>query len=76
MDQFLNDGDPSNPENIVVTNGLDLRNDVRLIGKAMWEFFVNIYGGGPELIKTLIEEKSSSSYSSKVIEVFFRKVRN
>lgn len=75
MEKFLNDGDTTNPDNLVIRNGLDLRSDVRLINKSMWEFFVKLYGGGPEVIKKVIEDKSSSySYSSKVIEVFFRKL--
>lgn len=75
MSQFLNDGDPTDPENIVVTNGLDLRSDVRLVNKKMWEFFLNKYGGGPEIKKFEVEEKSKfTSYADKSIEVFFRKV--
>jgi len=75
MEKFLNDGDTTSPDNLVIRNGLDLRSDVRLINKSMWEFFVKLYGGGPEVIKKVIEDKSSSyKYASKVIEVFFRKV--
>ena len=75
MDKFLNDGDPHNPDNLIVSNGQNLRNEIRLVSKNMWEFFLKNYGGGPEILKKMIEEKgNSSSYSNKVIEVFFRKV--
>ena len=77
MTDFLNDGNPNNPENIVVKNELDMVNDLRLVNKTMWEFFYTRYGGGPCIIKGQMEEKSkhsSYSYSRKVIEVMFRKV--
>ena len=74
MDKFLNDGDPQNPDNLVVSNGQDLRNEIRLMNKNMWEFFYKNYGGGPEILKKMIVEKGNSSYTNKVIEVFFRKV--
>jgi len=74
---FLNDGDPTNPDNIVVKNELDMQNDLRLVNKAMWEFFQKKYGGGPTVLKGQMEEKSKhSTYSRKVIEVMFRKVRD
>lgn len=75
LTDFLNDGDVNNQENIVVKNELDMQNDLRLVNKAMWEFFQNKYGGGPVVLKGQMEEKSKhSSYSRKVIEVMFRKV--
>ncbi len=76
MDDYLNDGDPENSDNLVVKNELNLQTDLRLINKKMWEFFHKKYGGGPVVLKGHMEEKSKySSYSRKVIEVFYKKVK-
>jgi len=75
LGSFLHDGDTANPENQVVRSDLDQRNDIRLVNRPIWEFFLKKYGGGPEIIKTQMEEKSkNSNYTKKAIEVFFRKV--
>lgn len=52
-----------------------MQNDLRLVNKAIWDFFIKKYGGGPMVLKGTMEEKSKhSSYSRKVFEVMFRKV--
>ena len=72
--EFYNDGDVTNPENIVIRNDIDQRNDYRLVNEEMWNFFHSRYGGGPKIIRNAIEEKTKYNYSKKIIEVFYRKV--
>jgi hypothetical protein len=74
MDQFLNDGNPDNPENLVIPNSIDLKNDIKIIDKDVWEFFLSRYGGGPEIKKGYFKEYSGY-YSDKKVEVLFRQVR-
>ncbi len=73
LDEFLNDGDPNNDENFVVRHDLDVKRDLKIVNKNIWQFFFTRYGGGPQIEKPLIENDSSYS-SSKVVEVFLRKV--
>jgi hypothetical protein len=73
---FLNDGDENNPENQVLRHDIDQRSDIKLTNKDIWEFFYTRYGGGPQIIKGSIEEKSRYAYvTKKIIELFYRKVK-
>ena len=73
--EFLNDGDPNNPENQVIRHDIDQRQEVKIVNKKIWEFFKDKYGGGPEIKKPSIEEKQRySNVPKKIIEIFYRKV--
>lgn len=75
LNEFLNDGDPSNPENTVVRHDIDQKQEIKLVNKLIWEFFYNKYGGGPEILKKSIAEKSKySTIPKKIIELYYRKV--
>lgn len=75
LDEFLNDGDATNTDNQVIKHTVDLRNDIKIVNKKIWEFFVNIYGGGPEIQKPFIEDTSKSYSNSKIVEIILRKVK-
>ena len=72
--EFLNDGDDSNLYNYVIRHNVDQRKDIKLINGKMWDFFNSRYKGGPELMKPYISDKSRSYSSSKIVELFYRKV--
>jgi hypothetical protein len=75
IDSFLNDGDLQNADNTVIRHDINQREMVKIVNKAIWEFFQKKYGGGPEIIKGSIEEKSRySAVPKKVIEVYSNKV--
>lgn len=74
LDQYLNDGDPNNEENFVVRHDINTKTDLKIVNKKIWQFFYTRYGGGPQIEKPLIDSDSSSYSSSKVVEVFLRKV--
>ncbi len=74
LEEFYNDGNPDNPENIVIRNDIDQKTDYRLVNEEIWNFFHQRYGGGPKIIRYSIEEKTKYNYSKKIIEVFYRKV--
>jgi hypothetical protein len=76
LEEFLNDGNKNDPENMVVRHDINQRDEVKIVNKAIWEFFLNKYGGGPEIKKGTIEEKGRySSSTKKIIELYYRKVR-
>lgn len=75
LDNFLNDGDQSNPENMVIRHDINQKEEVKIVNKSMWDFFHSRYGGGPVIKKGTIEEKSRySTIPKKIIEIFYRKV--
>ena len=76
LEGFLNDGNRNDPENIVVRNEINQKEEVKIVNKAIWDFFLNKYGGGPEIKKGTIEEKGRyASAPKKIIELYYRKVR-
>ena len=76
MEEFLNDGNQNNPENRVIKHDINQREEVKIVNKALWDFFHSKYGGGPEIIKGTIEEKGRyNGTSKKMIELYYRKVK-
>jgi len=73
LDEYLNDGDPKNEDNFVVRHDINAKSDLKIVNKNIWQFFYERYGGGPQIEKPLIDNNNSYS-SSKVVEVFLRKV--
>jgi hypothetical protein len=77
INEFLNDGDANNPENQVIRHDINQREEIKLVNKQIWEFFYDKYGGGPEIKKGTIEEKQRySNIPKKIIELYYRKVKN
>jgi len=76
FNEFLNDGDNSNIYNYVIRHNVDQKRDIKILNKKMWEFFLSRYKGGPELKKPFIEDKARSYSSMKIVELFYRKVKN
>ena len=76
LDRFLNDGDAQNPENLVIRHDINQREQVKIVNKAIWDLFIAKYGGGPEIKKFSIEEKTRSAITKKIIEIYFNKVIN
>lgn len=74
LTEFLNDGDENNPENQVVRHNIDIKNELKIINKRIWQFFQERYGGGPSIEKPFIVDTNRSYSSNRVIEVFYRKV--
>jgi hypothetical protein len=75
LTNFLNDGDENNPENFVIKHDISLKDDVKIVNKAIWDFFHLKYGGGPVIKKGTIEEKSRyTTIPKKIVEIFYRKV--
>jgi len=76
MEEFLNYGNQNNPENRVIKHDINQREEVKIVNKALWDFFHSKYGGGPEIIKGTIEEKGRyNGTSKKMIELYYRKVK-
>lgn len=74
LDSFLNDGDINNPENVVIRHDINQKLEVKIVNKAIWDFFQRRYGGGPEIKKGTIEEQTRySTIPKKIIEIFYRK---
>ena len=59
LNEFLNDGDPDNPENEIIKDGLKLDEDFRIVNKDIWDLFYNMYGGGPLVSQKRITFKSN-----------------
>ncbi len=74
MEEFLNDGNKDNPENQVIKHDINQREEVKIVNKAIWDFFHSKYGGGPEIKKGSIEEKGRYNGSKKIVELYYRKV--
>jgi hypothetical protein len=73
IDEFVNDGDIKNQENVVIKPEMNLREDIVIVNKEIWNFLFSIYGGGPEIIRQNIIEKARY-HSSTVVEIFYRPV--
>ena len=71
LDEFLNDGDLSDQSNFIIKPGIDQREEIKICGKKLWEFFFKKYGGGPEIIRPWITQGSSYS-AQKIVEIFSR----
>jgi hypothetical protein len=77
MGEFLNDGDVNNPENHVIKHDINQREEIKIVNKAIWNFFYSKYGGGPEIKKGTIEEKARYTVTAKkMIELYYRKVND
>jgi hypothetical protein len=72
--EFLNDEDKTNIYNYVIRFDVDQRKDLKILNKKMWDFFSSRYNGGPELKKPHVEDKSKKYSSTRIVEVFYRKV--
>ncbi len=64
--EFLNDGNKSNIENIILKRNLNVERDVKFINKKAWEFFYNFYGGGPE-IKLMLDGENIYEITSEIL---------
>jgi len=73
INDFYNDGNPENPENIVVRQDVDQYKELKIVNEKIWKFFHEKYGGGPIIKKQSIEEETRYS-RRRIIEVFFNKV--
>jgi len=54
------------------------KSDIKIVNKAIWSFFYNRYGGGPEIIRNyyIFNDKSCKfSTTSKILELRFLKLR-
>ena len=72
---FYNDGNMDDIENIVVKSDINQREELKIIDKEIWDFFVNRYGGGPVICKPMIEEDNGRGYKKrKVFEVYYAKL--
>lgn len=74
LNEFLNDGDPNNQDNYVFREDIDKAKDIRIVNQKIWNFFKELYGGGPEIIRKAIDETPGRSYGKKIIELVFKKV--
>ena len=75
LEDFLNDGDKSNPENLVIRLEINQRLEVKIVNKEIWDYFHSKYGGGPVIQKGSIEEKTKYSNSAKkIVELYYKKV--
>jgi hypothetical protein len=76
IEYFVNDGDKNNQENVVIKHNINIKSELKIVNKAIWDFFHSKYAGGPVIIRGNIEEKQRySTTPKKVVEIFFRKVR-
>ena len=76
LENFLNDGDVTNPDNMVIRHDINQKGEVKIVNKVIWDFFNNKYGSDLEIKKGLIEEKSRfSTMPKKIVELYFRKVK-
>ena len=49
INSFYNDGDIKNPENFIIKQELGFNKDIKMIHEELWNFYLNKFGGGPEL---------------------------
>lgn len=74
LKEFYNDGNAKNSENIVVRHDIDQQKSIKIIHSDTWKFFRSLYGGGPEIISPIIDEKiRNSSYMRRYIELYLSK---
>jgi hypothetical protein len=75
LDEFLNDGDTTNPMNQVVRHNIEQKKEVKLVDKAIWDMFNDKYGSDVMIRKEAIQKKAKYTNSlQKVIEIYNRKV--
>ena len=72
--EYYNDGNDDNVENYVLKPDISQRTDFKYVNLEILELFLNNYKGGPVLKKLFVEENSKSSFTKKIIEIFYRKV--
>jgi hypothetical protein len=76
LTEFVNDGNPLNPDNMVIKHNIEQKLNIKIVNKAIWEYFLNKYGGGPVIKRGYIEEKNRfSNIPKKIVEIYFRKVK-
>jgi hypothetical protein len=70
---FFNDGNFSNPDNLVIRHDLDYNKSAKMIHVTVWNYFKEIYSGGPEIICQILEEKKNSMYARRYVELYISK---
>lgn len=74
LNEFLNDGDAKNSDNIILRHDLSEKTDLKFIRADIWNFFYDIYGGGPELFGLILEEKiRNSNLLRRYVEIYLSK---
>jgi len=71
MTDFVNDGDMTNNDNIVIKTDIDVEKNIKIVDLNIWKFFVDRYKGGPEIRKPYIEDKK---LDKKQIDFIYQKV--
>lgn len=69
---YYNDGNDEDVENQVVRHDIDQNNELRIVTEEMYKFLFERYGGGPTIIKPMIEEETKYN-KRKVFEVYYSK---
>lgn len=72
QDNYYHDNNSEDIENQVVRHDMDQNNELRIVNEEIWNFFHKRYGGGPAVLKPLIEEDNKFS-RRKVFEVYYGK---
>jgi hypothetical protein len=71
--EFHNDGDINNPDNYIINFEVDKSNDIKLLSRELWDFFYNLYSGGPMLeIKIVSEKNNITGTTKRIIELFLK----
>jgi hypothetical protein len=74
LEKFLNNRNFNDAENLILTQNMDHKKEIKIVNSSIWEFFKSLYGGGPEIKKEVIEELSRySSIPRKVVEIYYKK---
>ena len=72
---YYNDGHDEDVENYVLKTNISQRIDFKFVNLEIWDLFNKHYKGGPVLRKLFVEENNKSSFSKKIIEIIYRKVK-
>ena len=69
INSFYNNGDINNPENYIIKQDLSFKKDIKMIHEELWNFYFNIFGGGPRLCLILNDNYKNSNNKDSLFQL-------
>ena len=67
INDFYNDGDINNIDNIVISSKINYK-QIKYISDEIWEFFLEKYGGSPEIKVNIIKNKETNTEELELVK--------
>ena len=67
INDFYNDGDINNIDNIIINSKINYK-QIKYISDEIWEFFLEKYGGSPEIKVNIIKNKETNTEELELVK--------